>query len=153
MTENSNITIYNNGKLYIDYIILINYNNKYTINNLYEPNITESYNFIIGPDINYNSNNNLILNQNYIANNYILYNNNSNSLGYITEIINNYPEYYNPLFYYLYTNSNFPNTYNINDSEALLSIYNNYNLSINNVIFPNTYWFIINTKNIITLTI
>jgi len=147
------------------YINLIPYNVIPNIKIIYQPNLTNNYEFIIGPNLTYDFSqyNDLgsgkisLLNYN---NDFAIYNNN---LAYFSYLINTYGNsYYSIPSSYLnicnlglfigfsfYTSEYEPynlTPYVYNDSLALLYLYNSTNLSIKDIIFSNTYWYIFNTE-------
>jgi hypothetical protein len=162
----------NNAKLQISgrnitayYINLIPYNVIPNIKIIYQPNFTNNYKFIIGPNITYDFSqyNDLgsgsILLTNSI-NNFAIYNNNLSYFSYLINIRGN--TYYSIPMTYLneclsyviigfsfYTSEYEPynlTSYVYNDSLALLYLYNSTNLSIKDIIFSNTYWYIFSTQ-------
>lgn len=147
------------------YINIIPYNVIPNIKIIYQPNLTNNYKFIIGPNLTYDFSqyNDLhsgeipLLNSN---GNFAVYNNN---LAYFSYLINTYGNNYysvpttflNVCSLYLiiefsfYTSEYEPynlTPYVYNDSLALLYLYNSTNLSIKDIIFSNTYWYIFNTQ-------
>ncbi|MGC9133116.1 MAG: hypothetical protein ACP5GJ_01790 [Nanopusillaceae archaeon] len=146
--NNVDISISANGRTYAYYLILIPYNIIPRINIIYQPNITQTFNFIIGPNLTYDFSqyNDLIKGINSIANNYVKYKESSSSYGYIISSTN----YFNHLFYYLYTSqyepSNLGSRYIYNESLSLIYLYSTQNLSIKKILFSNTSWFILNTQ-------
>jgi hypothetical protein len=153
------------------YINLIPYNVIPNIKIIYQPNLTNNYKFIIGPNLTYDFSqyNDLgLFNSN---NNFLIYNNNLAYYSYITQIqiiatissisyyyISYYsiPETYSSICssyikigFSLYTSEYEPynlTSYVYNDSLALLYLYNYTNLSIKDIIFSNTFWYIFNTE-------
>ncbi|MFP3167014.1 MAG: hypothetical protein RXQ68_01130 [Candidatus Nanopusillus sp.] len=162
--NNANLQIYGQN-INAYYINLIPYNVIPNIKIIYQPNFTYNYKFIIGPNLTYDfsqyndlgSGNILLLNSN---GNFAIYNNNLAYFSYLTDIYGN--EYYsipttllNACSLYLIIGFSFYNSeyepYNLtpyvyNDSLALLYLYNSTNLSIKDIIFSNTYWYIFNTQ-------
>ncbi|MFP3256357.1 MAG: hypothetical protein RXO36_00890 [Candidatus Nanopusillus acidilobi] len=147
------------------YINLIPYNVIPNIKIIYQPNLTNNYKFIIGPNLTYDfsqyndlGSGNISL-SNFI-NNSAIYNNNLKYFSYLTDTNGN--NYYsvpttllNVCSLYLiigfsfYTSEYEPynlTPYVYNDSLALLYLYNSTNLSIKDIIFSNTYWYIFNTE-------
>ncbi|MFP3284020.1 MAG: hypothetical protein RXO65_01035 [Candidatus Nanopusillus acidilobi] len=147
------------------YINLIPYNVIPNIKILYQPNLTNNYKFIIGPNLTYDfsqyndlGSGNISL-SNFI-NNFAIYNNYLTYFSYLTDT--NGTSYYSIPSIYLkiyrlnlfigfsfYTSEYEPynlTPYVYNDSLALLYIYNSTNLSIKDIIFSNTYWYIFNTE-------
>jgi len=153
------------------YINLIPYNVIPNIKIIYQPNLTNNYKFIIGPNLTYDfsqyndldSGNISLSNSN---GNFAIYNNNLKYFSYITDTngTNYYsiPSSYLNIYYYsniyrlylfigfsFYTSEYEPynlTPYVYNDSLALLYLYNSTNLSIRDIIFSNTYWYIFNTE-------
>ncbi|MDT7890500.1 MAG: hypothetical protein RQ869_00315 [Candidatus Nanopusillus sp.] len=162
----------NNAKLQIFgqninayYINLIPYNVIPNIKIIYQPNLTNNYKFIIGPNLTYDFSQYNDLNKGKILlsdsyNNLAIYNNNLAYFSYITDIYNrssysipttllNVCSLYLIVGFSFYTSEYEP--YNLthhiyNASLALLYLYNSTNLSIKNIIFSNTYWYIFNTQ-------
>jgi len=147
------------------YINLIPYNVIPNIKIIYQPNLTNNYKFIIGPNLTYDFSQYNDLRKGYIPllgflSDYAIYNNNLAYFSYITDI--NYKSYYsipttystNCLSYIevgfsFYTSKYEPynlTSYVYNASLALLYLYNSTNLSIKNIIFSNTYWYIFSTQ-------
>jgi len=162
--NNDNLQI-SGQNIYAYYINLIPYNVMPNIKIIYQPNFTYNYKFIIGPNLTYDfsqyndlsSGNILLSNSN---SNFAIYNNN---LAYFSYLINTYGNNYYSVpttllnvcsLYFIigfsfYTSKYEP--YNLapyvyNDSLALLYLYNYTNLSIKDIIFSNTYWYIFNTQ-------
>jgi len=165
----------NNAKLQISgqnidayYINLIPYNVIPNIKIIYQPNLTNNYKFIIGPNLTYDFSKYNDLGKGYIPllgfpSDYAIYNNNGMNLAYFSYLIdtdgNKYYSvpvtYLYECFLYLgilfsfYTSQYEPydlTPYVYNASLALLYLYNSTNLSIKNIIFSNTYWYIFNTQ-------
>ena len=147
------------------YINLIPYNVIPNIKIIYQPNLTNNYKFIIGPNLTYDFSQYNDLNKGKILlsdfyNNLAIYNNNLAYFSYLTD--NNGINYYSIPSSYLnicrlnlligfsfYTSEYEPynlTPYIYNASLALLYLYNSTNLSIKNIIFSNTYWYIFNTQ-------
>jgi hypothetical protein len=147
------------------YINLIPYNVIPNIKIIYQPNLTNNYKFIIGPNLTYDfSQYNDLGNKNILSlnfnSNFAIYNNN---LAYFSYLVDKYGNnYYSVPSSYLnicglypfigfsfYTSKYEPynlTPYVYNDSLALLYLYNSTNLSIKDIIFSNTYWYIFNTQ-------
>ncbi|MFP3131881.1 MAG: hypothetical protein RXQ77_00870, partial [Candidatus Nanopusillus sp.] len=162
--NNDNLQI-SGQNIYAYYINLIPYNVIPNIKILYQPNLTNNYKFIIGPNLTYDfsqyndlgSGNILSSNSN---GNFAIYNNNLKYFSYLTDTngINYYsiPETYPKdssshikVGFSFYTSEYEPynlTSYVYNDSLALLYLYNYTNLSIKDMIFSNTYWYIFNTE-------
>ncbi len=151
--------------IYAYYINLIPYNVIPNIKIIYQPNLTNNYKFIIGPNLTYDFSQYNDLDRGRILlfdsyNNFAIYNNNLAYFSYITDISNrsyySIPTTYskNCLSYIkvgfsFYTSEYEPynlTPYIYNASLALLYLYNSTNLSIKNIIFSNTYWYIFNTQ-------
>jgi hypothetical protein len=150
------------------YINLIPYNVIPNIKIIYQPNFTYNYKFIIGPNLTYDFSqyNDLGSGEISLSNsndNFAIYNSNSNNLAYFSYLIsNNGNNYYSVLETYstdcsshikigfsFYTSQYEPynlTPYVYNDSLALLYLYNSTNLSIKDIVFSNTYWYIFNTE-------
>jgi len=145
------------------YINLIPYNVIPNIKIIYQPNLTNNYKFIIGPNLTYdfsqyndlglsNSGNSFaIYNNNLAYFSYMTYNYLSNSISYysIPETYSTDCLAYIKIGFSLYTSEYEPynlTPYVYNDSLALLYLYNYTNLSIKDIIFSNTYWYIFNTQ-------
>jgi hypothetical protein len=162
--NNANLKIYGQN-IYAYYINLIPYNVIPNIKIIYQPNFTYNYKFIIGPNLTYDFSQYNDLGKGYILlsdflSDYAIYNNNLAYFSYLTGIDgNNYysiPETYstNCLSYIkigfsFYTSKYEPynlTPYAYNDSLALLYLYDSTNLSIKDIIFSNTYWYIFNTQ-------
>jgi len=170
--NNDNLQIYGQN-IYAYYINIIPYNVIPNIKIIYQPNLTNNYKFIIGPNLTYDFSqyNDLhsgeipLLNSN---GNFAIYNNNLKYFSYITYnyLFNSISYYSVPMTYLsmcssyaisLYTRIGFSlytseyEPYNLtpyvyNDSLALLYLYNYTNLSIKDIIFSNTFWYIFNTQ-------
>jgi hypothetical protein len=146
--------------IYAYYINLIPYNVIPNIKIIYQPNLTNNYKFIIGPNLTYDFSQYNDLGLSNSSNSFAIYNNNLAYFSYIIDTNgNNYysiPETYstNCLSYIkigfsFYTSQYEPynlTPYVYNDSLALLYLYNSTNLSIKDIIFSNTYWYIFNTQ-------
>jgi hypothetical protein len=147
------------------YINIIPYNIIPNIKIIYQPNLTNNYKFIIGPNLTYDFSQYNDLGSGTISlfnsiNNFAIYNNNLTYFSYLTDTngINYYSipsSYLNVCSLYLaigfsfYTSEYEPynlTPYFYNDSLALLYLYNSTNLSIKDIIFSNTYWYIFNTQ-------
>jgi|GEM_PF-5638841 len=147
------------------YINLIPYNVIPNTRIIYQPNLTKNYKFIIGPNITYDFSQYNDLDKGKISlpnsyNNLAIYNNNLAYFSYITGMYNrsyySIPTTYSTnLLSYIkvgfsfYTSEYGPynlTPYIYNASLALLYLYNSTNLSIKNIIFSNTYWYIFNTQ-------
>ncbi|MFZ8856061.1 MAG: hypothetical protein ACO2OX_02620 [Candidatus Nanopusillus sp.] len=147
------------------YINLIPYNVIPNIKIIYQPNLTNNYKFVIGPNITYDFSQYNDLNKGKILlfdsyDNLAIYNSNLSYFSYITDIYNR--KYYsipttystNCLSYIkvgfsFYTSEYEPynlTPYIYNASLALLYLYNSTNLSIKDIIFSNTYWYIFNIQ-------
>lgn len=147
------------------YINLIPYNVIPNIKIIYQPNLTNNYKFIIGPNLTYDFSQYNDLRKGYIPllgfpSDYAIYNNNLKYFSYLTDTNGN--NYYSIPSSYLnihrlnlfigfsfYTSEYEPynlTPYVYNDSLALLYLYNSTNLSIKDIIFSNTYWYIFNTE-------
>jgi len=143
------------------YINLIPYNVIPNIKIIYQPNLTNNYKFIIGSNLTYDFSQYNDLRLSNSSNNFAIYNN--NNLTYYSYLIdtsgNNYysvPETYSTdcsshvkIGFSFYTSQYEPynlTPYVYNDSLALLYLYNSTNLSIKDIIFSNTYWYIFNTE-------
>jgi len=147
------------------YINLIPYNVIPNIKIIYQPNLTNNYKFIIGPNLTYDFShyNDLYSGEISLLNsidNFAIHNNN---LAYFSYLINAYGNsYYSVpttflnvcslyliIGFSLYTSEYEPynlTSYVYNDSLALLYLYNYTNLSIKDIIFSNTFWYIFNTE-------
>jgi hypothetical protein len=165
--NNDNLKIYGQN-IYAYYINLISYNVIPNIKIIYQPNLTYNYKFIIGPNLTYDFSQYNDLGKGYIPlsgflSDYAIYNNNSMNLAYFSYLINIYGNnYYSvpttfsnvcslylPIGFSFYTSEYEPynlTPYVYNDSLALLYLYNSTNLSIKDIIFSNTYWYIFNTE-------
>nr|MCG2883058.1 hypothetical protein [Candidatus Nanopusillus sp.] len=142
------------------YINIIPYNVIPNIKILYQPNLTNNYKFIIGPNLTYDFSQYNDLGLSNSNNNFAIYNNNLAYFSYlIDENGNNYysiPETYSidcssyiKIGFSFYTSQYEPynlTPYVYNDSLALLYLYNSTNLSIKDIVFSNTYWYIFNTE-------
>jgi hypothetical protein len=142
------------------YINLIPYNVIPNIKIIYQPNLTNNYKFIIGPNLTYDFSQYNDLGLSNSSNNFAIYNNNLSYFSYlIDEDGNNYysvPTTYSTdcssyikIGFSFYTSEYEPynlTPYVYNDSLALLYLYNSTNLSIKDIIFSNTYWYIFNTE-------
>lgn len=157
------------------YINLIPYNVIPNIKIIYQPNLTNNYKFIIGPNLTYDFSQYNDLGLSNSGNSFAIYNNNLAYFSYITQtiittIINSsgtysystsisyysVPETYSTaclsyikIGFSFYTSQYEPynlTPYVYNDSLALLYLYNSTNLSIKDIIFSNTYWYIFNTE-------
>ena len=147
------------------YINLIPYNVIPNIKIIYQPNLTNNYKFIMGPSLTYDfsqynnlSNGGILLSNS--NSNFAIYNNNLAYFSYLT--VTNGINYYSvpttfsnacslylPIGFSFYTSQYEPynlTPYVYNDSLALLYLYNSTNLSIKDIIFSNTYWYIFNTE-------
>jgi hypothetical protein len=165
--NSANLQIYGQN-IIAYYINIIPYNVIPNIKIIYQPNLTNNYKFIIGPNLTYDFSqyNDLgsgeipLLNYN---NDFAIYNNNGMNLAYFSYLTDNYGNnYYSIPSSYLnicslytfigfsfYTSQYEPynlTPYVYNDSLALLYLYNSTNLSIKDIIFSNTYWYIFNTE-------
>jgi len=162
----------NNAKLQISgqniiayYINLIPYDVIPNIKIIYQPNLTNNYKFIIGPNLTYDFSQYNDLDSGKISllnynNNFAIYNNNLAYFSYLIDTRGN--NYYSIPSSYLnicslnlfigfsfYTSEYEPynlTSYVYNDSLALLYLYNSTNISIKDIIFSNTYWYIFNTQ-------
>jgi len=162
--NNDNLQI-SGQNIYAYYINLIPYNVIPNIKIIYQPNFTYNYKFIIGPNLTYNFSQYNDLHSGEISlfnfnGNFAIYNNNLSYYSYLIDTYGN--NYYSvPTTYssicslYLLTEFSFYTSqyepYNLssyvyNDSLALLYLYNSTNLSIKDIIFSNTYWYIFNTE-------
>ncbi|PVU71453.1 hypothetical protein DDW05_00890 [Candidatus Nanobsidianus stetteri] len=162
--NNDNLQIFGQN-IYAYYINLIPYNVIPNIKIIYQPNLTNNYKFIIGPNLTYDFSQYNDLRKGYIPllgfpSDYAIYNNNLKYFSYLTDTNGN--NYYSIPSSYLnihrlnlfigfsfYTSEYEPynlTPYVYNDSLALLYLYNSTNLSIKDIIFSNTYWYIFNTE-------
>jgi len=151
--------------IYAYYINLIPYNVIPNIKIIYQPNLTNNYKFIIGPNLTYDFSQYNDLRRGYVSlsdllSDYAIYNNNLTYFSY--QIDKDGKTYYSVPTTYLYKRSLYIiisfsfytsqyEPYNLtpyvyNDSLALLYLYNSTNLSIKDIIFSNTYWYIFNTQ-------
>jgi hypothetical protein len=134
------------------YINIIPYNVIPNIKIIYQPNLTNNYKFIIGPNLTYDFSQYKDLGNGNIS----IYN---NKLQYYSNMANIYYSVpktylskcisYTTIGFSFYTSEYEP--YNLapyfyNDSLALLYLYNSTHLSIKDIIFSNTYWYIFNTE-------
>ncbi|EOD42591.1 putative membrane or secreted protein [Candidatus Nanobsidianus stetteri] len=156
--NNDNLQIYGQN-IYAYYINLIPYNVMPNIKVIYQPNFTYNYKFIMGPNLTYDFSQYNDLGSSNSNNNFTIYNNNLAYFSYLTDMGNNYysipSSYLNIYNLYLFIGFSFYTSeyesYNLtpyvyNDSLALLYLYNSTNLSIKDIIFSNTYWYVFNTE-------
>jgi hypothetical protein len=172
--NNDNLQI-SGQNIYAYYINIIPYNVIPNIKIIYQPNLTYNYKFIIGPNLTYDFSQYNDLGLSKSNNNFAIYNNNLSYFSYITQTITtitinisgtyssstsisyySIPETYSTgCFSYIkvgfsfYTSEYEPynlTSYVYNDSLALLYLYNSTNLSIKDITFSNTYWYIFNTE-------
>jgi len=145
------------------YINLIPYNVIPNIKIIYQPNLTNNYKFIIGPNLTYDFSQYNDLGSSNSNNKFAIYNDYNYGLVYFSYLTDtNGTNYYSIPSSYLniyrlnlftgfsfYTSKYEPynlTPYVYNDSLALLYLYNYTNLSIKDIIFSNTYWYIFNTE-------
>jgi hypothetical protein len=160
--DNLQISIQNINAYYIN---LIPYNVIPNIKIIYQPNFTYNYKFIIGPNLTYdfsqynklsngsillsNSNSNFAIYNNNLAYFSYLIDNNGNNYYSVPTTFSNVCSLYLPIGFSFYTSQYEPynlTSYVYNDSLALLYLYNSTNLSIKDMIFSNTFWYIFNTE-------
>jgi hypothetical protein len=169
--NNVNISISANGRTYAYYLILIPYNVIPQINIIYQPNITQTFNFIIGPNLTYDFSQyndlgyetaSVTYNYNTYENGFKIYNKNNFGLAYFSYIGNYYsiPTVYvclqlngfiwqQELAYSFYTSQYEPydlTNYIYQEPLAIMYLYNSTNLSIADIIFSNSYWYVFNTR-------
>jgi uncharacterized protein (DUF486 family) len=159
--NNDNLKIYGQN-INAYYINLIPYNVIPNIKILYQPNFTYNYKFIIGPNLTYDFSQYNDLGLSNSSNNFTIYNDYKYGLAYFSYLINTPSNYYSipetystdcsshiKIGFSFYTSEYEPynlTPYVYNDSPALLYLYNSTNLSIKDIIFSNTYWYIFNTE-------
>jgi hypothetical protein len=162
--NNDNLQI-SGQNIYAYYINLIPYNVIPNIKIIYQPNLTNNYKFIIGPNLTYdfsqyndlgsgeislsNSNGNFAIYNNNLAYFSYLIDNHGNSYYSVPTTFSNVCSLYLLIGFSFYTSEYEPynlTPYVYNDSLALLYLYNSTNLSIKDIIFSNTYWYIFNTE-------
>ena len=160
--NNDNLQIYGQN-IIAYYINIIPYNAIPNIKIIYQPNLTNNYKFIIGPNLTYDFSQYNDLGSSNSNNEFAIYNDYNYGLAYFSYLtdtngINYYsiPETYSTgclsyikVGFSFYTSQYEPynlTSYVYNDSLALLYLYNYTNLSIKDIIFSNTYWYIFDTE-------